>query len=104
MGELVTAVGFEPTPFRDGALSHRLRPLGQNCLGMVELPRCGNTTTTILAIFDQTACMHRSNKTNGAAKRRTGSISGLVFYLVAVDVTRDRFPADAFARMGHQES
>ena len=25
----VTAVGFEPTPFRNGALSHRLRPLGQ---------------------------------------------------------------------------
>ena len=25
----VTAVGFEPTPFRTGALSQRLRPLGQ---------------------------------------------------------------------------
>ena len=25
----MTAVGFEPTPFRNGALSHRLRPLGQ---------------------------------------------------------------------------
>ena len=32
MGEQVTAVGFEPTPFRNGALSHRLRPLGQTVL------------------------------------------------------------------------
>ena len=29
----VTPVGFEPTPFRNGALSHRLRPLGQSVLG-----------------------------------------------------------------------
>ena len=28
----VTAVGFEPTPFRNGALSHRFRPLGQTVL------------------------------------------------------------------------
>ena len=28
----VAAVGFEPTPFRNGALSHRLRPLGQTVL------------------------------------------------------------------------
>ena len=26
------AVGFEPTPFRNGALSHRLRLLGQTVL------------------------------------------------------------------------
>ena len=26
----VTPVGFEPTPLRNGALSHRLRPLGQS--------------------------------------------------------------------------
>ena len=26
----MTPVGFEPTPFRNGALSHRLRPLGQS--------------------------------------------------------------------------
>ena len=25
-------MGFEPTPFRNGALSHRLRPLGQTVL------------------------------------------------------------------------
>ena len=31
--EKVTPVGFEPTPFRNGALSHRLRPLGQSVLG-----------------------------------------------------------------------
>ena len=29
----VTAVGFEPTPFQNGALSHRLRPLGQTVVG-----------------------------------------------------------------------
>ena len=29
VAEKVTAVGFEPTPFRTGALSQRLRPLGQ---------------------------------------------------------------------------
>ena len=29
---IVTAVGFEPTPLRNGALSHRLRPLGQTVL------------------------------------------------------------------------
>ena len=28
----LTAVGFEPTPFRNGALSHRLRPLGQTVI------------------------------------------------------------------------
>ena len=28
----MTAVWFEPTPFRNGALSHRLRPLGQTVL------------------------------------------------------------------------
>ena len=31
----VTAVGFEPTPFRTGALSQRLRPLGQTVIGNV---------------------------------------------------------------------
>ena len=29
----MTPVGFEPTPLRNGALSHRLRPLGQSVLG-----------------------------------------------------------------------
>ena len=28
----MTPVGFEPTPFRNGAFSHRLRPLGQSVL------------------------------------------------------------------------
>ena len=28
----VTAVGFEPTPLRTGALSQRLRPLGQTVM------------------------------------------------------------------------
>ena len=35
--EETTPVGFEPTPLRSGALSHRLRPLGQTVLVTVEL-------------------------------------------------------------------
>ena len=31
----VTPVGFEPTPLRTGALSQRLRPLGQSVLALV---------------------------------------------------------------------
>ena len=34
----MTAVGFAPTPSRNGALSHRLRPLGRTV--HVMLPRC----------------------------------------------------------------
>ena len=32
----VTAVGFEPTPLRTGALSQRLRPLGQTVVRAVQ--------------------------------------------------------------------
>ena len=32
----LTAVGFEPTPLRNGALSHRLRPLGQTVLNVCD--------------------------------------------------------------------
>ena len=34
----MTPVGFEPTPFRNGALSHRLRPLGQTVLSNQSKP------------------------------------------------------------------
>ena len=33
----MTAVGFEPTPLRTGALSQRLRPLGQTVLLRIPL-------------------------------------------------------------------
>ena len=33
----MTAVGFEPTPLRTGALSQRLRPLGQTVLPVVHV-------------------------------------------------------------------
>ena len=33
----VMPVGFEPTPFRNGAFSHRLRPLGQSVLDAMSL-------------------------------------------------------------------
>ena len=36
----VTAVGFEPTPLRTGALSQRLRPLGQTVLPAVHVCVC----------------------------------------------------------------
>ena len=39
----MTPVGFEPTPFRNGALSHRLRPLGQS-VSAVNYGRCGNAS------------------------------------------------------------
>ena len=35
----VTPVGFEHTPLRNGALSHRLRPLGQSVSGCIILER-----------------------------------------------------------------
>ena len=38
---VLTAVGFEPTPLRTGALSQRLRPLGQTVLTQwLALRRC----------------------------------------------------------------
>ena len=42
----MTAVGFEPTPLRNGALSHRLRPLGQTVLNMqvMHVSIYGNTS------------------------------------------------------------
>ncbi len=36
----VTAVGFEPTPLRTGALSQRLRPLGQTVLRVCAFKCC----------------------------------------------------------------
>ena len=36
----MTAVGFEPTPFRTGAKSQRLRPLGQTVLVDLRLLGC----------------------------------------------------------------
>ena len=45
----LTAVGFEPTPFRSGALSHRLRPLGQ-------------TVTTAGPITAQAQCCARESR------------------------------------------
>ena len=40
----MTAVGFEPTPLRNGALSHRLRPLGQTVL-MASAPQAATDET-----------------------------------------------------------
>ena len=40
-GDQLAAVGFEPTPFRHGALSHRLRPLGQPVLELRSFVKYG---------------------------------------------------------------
>ena len=42
----VTPVGIEPTPLRNGALSHRLRPLGQTVLNvhLMHVSKRGNTS------------------------------------------------------------
>ena len=42
----VTAVGFEPTPLRNGALSHRLRPLGQTVM-LVDTASCTPTSLKV---------------------------------------------------------
>jgi hypothetical protein len=43
-------VGFEPTPFRNGALSHRLRPLGQSVLV--------GSTVGLLAAAHNASCLN----------------------------------------------
>ena len=47
----LTAVGFELTPLRNGALSHRLRPLGQSVL------RGSSLTTPSLQVQTRTAVL-----------------------------------------------
>ena len=52
----MTPVGFELTPFRNGALSHRLRPLGQSVL------ICDQILTWMSAIpIDYVICTHTKN-------------------------------------------
>ena len=52
----MTPVGLEPTPFRNGALSHRLRPLGQSVL------ICDQILTWMSAIpIDYVICTHTKN-------------------------------------------
>ena len=45
----MTAMGFEPTPLRNGALSHRLRPLGQTVLNGIQFvsAQCRGTATHV---------------------------------------------------------
>ena len=55
----VTAVGFEPTPLRTGALSQRLRPLGQTVLNYGLLARIRQNTQAQLR--KPTNCHRRAN-------------------------------------------
>ena len=56
----MTLVGFEPTPFRNGALSHRLRPLGQSVSGK---------STMLVGLVKNLAFSTRPTKRHGG---RTG--------------------------------
>ena len=64
----------------------------------------------ILSHLDQAACMRQSNESKRLQDIEpetspVSRISGLVVeYIVAIDVARVRFPADAFAGMRHQDS
>ena len=105
----VAAVGFEPTPVRNGALSHRLRPLGQTVLVRPGLPML-TRIHRMLAYVRRDSTQGPRQRCHGTPKQGTtimsiSRISGLVVeYIVAIDVTRVRFPADAFARMVHTGS
>ena len=55
----VTAVGFEPTPLRNGALSHRLRPLGQTVLFFDQLvTQKDRDKQSQVATWTKRACAH----------------------------------------------
>ena len=92
----LTPVGFEPTPLRNGALSHRLRPLGQSVLGAT-FWRQDNSYQAVLAIchtvldisglaagprFLPTALRPGSGPHSGRAVSETGSVSSSRFGLV----------------------
>ena len=64
----VTAVGFEPTPLRTGALSQRLRPLGQ----------------TVLFAFDAILWMRAMTY---AGHRATGTSGVLIFRFLALHLS-----------------
>ena len=61
----MTAVGFEPTPLRTGALSQRLRPLGQTVLTftMPAMFDCGAHTHTVSRHADPHGCVFRAHNT-----------------------------------------
>ena len=61
----LTAVGFKPTPFRTGALSQRLRPLGQTVMA---LKPCAE-------LAGREAPTRRSNPSRPGRKQRTGGLS-----------------------------
>ena len=86
----VTAVGFEPTPLRTGALSQRLRPLGQTVVRVVQDIAQGfasHDTDTCLDADARTAllafCSHQSRQKQTCISRESnpGHIDGNdVFY------------------------
>ena len=64
----MTPVGFEPTPFRNGALSHRLRPLGQTVL--VEwFKQVGPTRNHVLVVQGGWGVPHTWAATHAARPR-----------------------------------
>jgi hypothetical protein len=52
----MTAVGFEPTPLRNGASSHRLRPLGKTVL-TVSNGWAASSNECVMHLLSYTCCM-----------------------------------------------
>ena len=74
----VTAVGFEPTPFRNGALSHRLRPLGQTVLVTWQPPR--GFPATIVAGTAKAHCSFVQRAGHRRYARAPGPLDALCQY------------------------
>ena len=85
----MTAVGFEPTPLRTGALSQRLRPLGQTVLTptIPAMLNCGvhahtYTHTQCRGMLLLDVCLvhttHRASQPGSQDKEARGHQGGLV--------------------------
>ena len=55
----LTAVGFEPTPLRNGALGHRLRPLGQIVMPEGVARRCVSLRLSLAPLSTQSFSMNK---------------------------------------------
>ena len=79
----MTAVGFEPTPLRTGALSQRLRQLGQTVLRCNAIDNYYQCSRDVLILhFARTR-----NREHGAETKREASIPSLGV-IVAFEINR----------------
>jgi hypothetical protein len=75
----VTAVGFEPTPLRTGALSQRLRPLGQTVLPVVgdrEARGCGEDAWPLRRLVP--GWQHEGSKPKGDGQQEASASAAAV--------------------------